>query len=111
MINNNQCSTINLITFSLCNNLQGFRLEKLRNLEGQSNIFGMLLVVVHYSQEFPPEHHECKWQNLMMMALLKYLERGNKGGTKINKINGDLFLVTIEDQTKGIMEISQRNKP
>jgi hypothetical protein len=46
----------------------------------------------------------------MMMALLKYLERDNKGGTKINKIIGELLLVTIEDQTKAMMEISQRNK-
>ncbi len=46
-----------------------------------------------------------------MMALLKYLEKGSKGGTKISKINGDLLLITIEDQTKAMMEISQRNKP
>jgi hypothetical protein len=85
MINNNQCSTIKLITFSLCNNLQGLRLEKLRNLEGQSNLFGMLFVVVHYSQEFPPGHHECKWQNLMMMALLKYFKKATKGAQRLAK--------------------------
>jgi hypothetical protein len=47
---------------------------------------------------------------MMMMASLKYLERGNKGGTKISKIIGELLLITIEDQTKAMMEISQRNK-
>jgi hypothetical protein len=48
---------------------------------------------------------------MMMMASLKYLERGNKGGTKTSKIIGDLLLVTIEDQMKTTIEINQRNKP
>jgi len=47
----------------------------------------------------------------MMMALLKYLGIGNKGGTSISKIIGDLLLVTIEDQMKAMIEINQRNKP
>jgi hypothetical protein len=46
----------------------------------------------------------------MMMALLKYLDRGSKGDTKISKIIGDLLIITIVDQTKAMMEISQRNK-
>jgi hypothetical protein len=41
----------------------------------------------------------------------EYIERGDKGGIQMSKINHDLLLVKIEDSMKTTMKIGQRNKP
>jgi hypothetical protein len=43
--------------------------------------------------------------------LQKYIKRGSEKGIDINKINGNLLLVDIEDPIKATMEIGQRGKP
>jgi hypothetical protein len=43
--------------------------------------------------------------------LPKYIKRGSERGIEINKINGNLLLVDIEDPIKATMEIGQRSKP
>ncbi len=41
----------------------------------------------------------------------KYIRSGNKGGTNINGIIGNLLLINVEDPTKAMMKNGPRGKP